>query len=48
MLYFLMHVILKISPEETVKFVTKGKANDMFLNGNWAENYISWKAFYKL
>ena len=36
---------LKISPEETVKFMTKGKANDMFLMGNWAENFISWKQF---
>ena len=36
---------LKISPEETVKFITKGKANDMFLMGNWAENFISWKPF---
>lgn len=30
--------------EETVKFVTKGKANDMFLMGNWSENYLSWMA----
>ena len=25
--------------------MTKGKANDMFLMGNWAENFISWKPF---
>ena len=37
---------LKKSPQETVKFMTKGKANDMFLMGNWAENYISWKLHY--
>ena len=36
---------LKISPEETVKFMTTGKANEMFLMGNWAENFISWKSF---
>ena len=36
---------LKISPKETVKFMTKGKANEMFLMGNWAENFISWKSF---
>jgi len=36
---------LKVSPEETVKFMTKGKSNDMFLMGNWAENFISWKPF---
>jgi hypothetical protein len=33
--------------EETVKFVTTGKANDMFLMGNWSENYLSWKALKK-
>jgi prolyl oligopeptidase PreP (S9A serine peptidase family) len=36
---------LKISPEEAVKFMTKGKANDMFIMGNWSENFISWKSF---
>jgi predicted nucleic acid-binding OB-fold protein len=36
---------LKISPKETVKFMTKGKSNDMFLMGNWSENFISWKQF---
>ena len=36
---------LKISTKETVKFMTKGKANEMFLMGNWAENFISWKQF---
>ena len=36
---------LQISPEETVKFMTKGKSNEMFLMGNWAENFISWKQF---
>ena len=36
---------LKKSPEETVEFMTKGKSNDMFLMGNWAENFISWKSF---
>jgi len=36
---------LNVSLEETVKFMTKGKANDMFLMGNWAENFISWKPF---
>ena len=36
---------LKISIEEAVKFTTKGKSNNMFLMGNWSENYLSWKAF---
>tara|TARA_X000000368_G_scaffold75929_1_gene56328 strand:- start:36 stop:749 length:714 start_codon:yes stop_codon:yes gene_type:complete len=36
---------LQISQEETVKFMTKGKANEMFLMGNWSENFISWKQF---
>jgi hypothetical protein len=36
---------LKVSIEETVKFITKGKANDMFFMGNWSENYLSWKGF---
>ena len=45
MLHFLMHDILKFHIEETVKFMTKGKANDMYLMGNWSENYISWKQF---
>ena len=38
---------LDISIDETVKFVTKGKANDMFLMGNWSENYLSWQALRK-
>ena len=25
--------------------MTKGKANDMFLMGNWSENFTSWKSF---
>ena len=29
--------------EETVKFVTYGKAIDKFYMGNWSENYLSWK-----
>ena len=36
---------LDISIEEAVKFFTKGKANDIFLMGNWSENYLSWKSF---
>ena len=35
---------LDLPVEETVKFVTSGKANDMFYMGNWSENYLSWKA----
>ena len=35
------------SIEETVKFVTLGKSNKNDLMGNWAENYLSWKAFEK-
>jgi len=33
--------------EEIVKFVTLGKGNKNDLMGNWAENYLSWKAFKK-
>ena len=35
------------SIEETVKFVTLGKGNKNDLMGNWAENFLSWKAFKK-
>ncbi len=38
---------LDISIEETVKFVTLGKGNKNDLMGNWAENFLSWKAFEK-
>ena len=30
-----------------VKFVTLGKSNKNNFMGNWAENYLSWKAFEK-
>ena len=33
--------------EEIVEFVTSGKAIKNDLMGNWAENYLSWKAFEK-
>jgi len=33
--------------EEIVKFITLGKGNKNDLMGNWAENYLSWKAFKK-
>mgnify|MGYP001987432306 CR=1 FL=1 len=36
---------LDISIEETVKFVTLGKGNKNDFMGNWAENFLSWKAF---
>ena len=36
---------LNKSIKETVKFVTQGKAHDIFIMGNWAENYLSWRAF---
>ena len=36
---------LNKSIEETVKFVTQGKAHGISIMGNWAENYLSWKAF---
>ena len=36
---------LNKSIKETVKFITKGKANSIFLMGNWSENYLSWKIF---
>ena len=36
---------LDISIKETIKFVTKGKGNSIFLMGNWSENYLSWKSF---
>ena len=38
---------LDTSINETVKFVTYGKANDKFYMGNWSENYLSWKALKK-
>ena len=36
---------LNISLEETTKFMTKGKANEIHFMGNWSENFISWKSF---
>jgi hypothetical protein len=33
--------------DEIVQFVTSGKAIKNDLMGNWAENYLSWKAFQK-
>jgi hypothetical protein len=38
---------LDISIEETVKVVTLAKGNKNDLMGNWAENFLSWKAFKK-
>ena len=38
---------LDTSVDEIVKFVTSGKAIKNDLMGNWAENYLSWKAFQK-
>jgi hypothetical protein len=38
---------LDISIEETVKLITLGKGNKNDLMGNWAENFLSWKAFKK-
>ena len=38
---------LDTSVEEIVEFVTSGKAIKNDFMGNWAENYLSWKAFQK-
>ena len=44
-LSYAMH--LDIAIEETVKLITLGKGNKNDLMGNWAENFLSWKAFKK-
>ncbi len=34
---------LNKSVEETIKFMTMGKGNDIDIMGSWSENYLSWK-----
>ena len=34
---------LNRSVEETMKFMTMGKGNDIDIMGNWSENYLSWQ-----